>query len=198
MQSMRGKRWSALRWILVVTLGLVALLQLSCTVPSQLTRAHPTSAPTPAPPSTPAITPTTLIIIVKISEQDANLWLKGQRPSLAQGIKCEDLRMKVRDSGITLSARLRIAQLQGVSIPVEIQTRPVVLEEQVRLEVLDIQLGGFYAPMSDLFRSMLSARLADALDLGSFLAQRGLHVAEADLEDGFIVFTCVPPSSWRP
>jgi hypothetical protein len=194
---MRGSV-SAPKWFLLLAIGLIATAHLACLVPSRTdpsptAPASPTLSPSRTPAAGTALTPTTTTIIARISEQDMNQWLEGQRTTLGEGVDCLDMHMSIRREGITLTLTLEMTQLRGLSVPVQVLAVPVVRGEKLQMEVKDVQLGGAYAPMSGLVRSMLTAGLAQALDADRFV-QQGVRISKVELEDGFVVITGSPVS----
>jgi hypothetical protein len=194
---MRGSV-SAPKWFLLLAIGLIAAAHLACLAPSRVhpsttAPASPTLSPTSAPGAGTALTPTTTTIIARISEQDVNQWLKGQRTTLGEGVDCLDMHMSIRREGITLTLTLEMTRLRGLSIPVQVLTVPVVRGDKLQMEVRDVQLGGPYAPMSGLVRSMLTTGLVQALDANMFV-QQGIRISKVELEEGFIVITGSPVS----
>lgn len=193
---MRAGRESAPRWIVLSAIGLAGLLLLACVVPSYINRATPTSPPVATP--TPALTPTLLAgtapVVQQITEQDLNQWLQGVRPALGEGIDCQEIHVQIRSTGLILSVSVKAAQLAGALIPVEIHAMPVVREERVKLEVLDVRLGGPYAAMSSFIKPVLITGITDAFNADTFLTQQGVRISNIELKDGYMLVTSVPAS----
>jgi len=197
---MRGKKRSALRWIVVLAVGLAGALLLACVIPI-LSPATPTplptptipptlALPTPAQPAAPAVgTPGAE---VTISEQEANRWLQGMQTHLGEGIDLSDTSVKIHSTGITVTGKAQVAQLQGALIPVEIVLQPVVRDRRLSLEVLDVRLGGAYSSFSGLVKPLISTGIAQGVDANALLAQRGLRVAAVELQEGYMVVNTTP------
>jgi len=132
--------------------------------------------------------------VARISEQDINKTLQGMETPLGEGIDCRNMQLKVRREGITLSAIVQIAQLQNAVVPMQVLVRPVVREERLRLQVLDVQLGGPFAAISNLVKPMLTTGIAEAFDANSLLTPQGMRISSVELEDGYVVVTTVPDS----
>lgn len=191
---MRGSQ-PAPRWAILLVLGLVAAVQLACVIPSLTNSNRPTLSPTQAPTptsTTPGGSPGASTIVARISEEDANHWLQSQESPLGQGIDCHDVQLRIRRDGIKLLATIRVPALQNATVPVEIQTMPIVRGNRLELQVDDVQLGGPYAPMSGVVRSLLVGNLAQAVDPNAFTSVHGVRITHIELEDGFMVITGVP------
>ena len=194
---MHGGGVSVSRWVVLISGGLVALLLLACVVPSSLTRGRSGALLTPTPPPhTPAPTapqPGGPSTTWRISEQEMNDWLRGWRTHLGGGVDCQDMQVAIRTQEVMLRATVEVAQLPGALVPVEVRVKPVVREQQVALEVLDVQLGGAYAPWSALVKPLVATGIAQGLDLGDFLKrQRGVCISAIELHDGYMIVTGSP------
>ncbi|MDI7275995.1 MAG: hypothetical protein QME94_08440 [Anaerolineae bacterium] len=190
---MRGKGPSAPARVVAGAIGLICVLSLACIVPSLSMRGRSTLAPT----ETPRPTPTQSAAaqnVTRISEEELNRQLQGKRPNLGEGVECEELRVRVRKSGITVLATVRLAQFAGAAVPVQVQVMPSVRDERLHLEVLDVSLGGPYAAMGSLIKPLLSAGLAQGLDSETALVAAGKRIAAIELEDGYMVVTTRPGS----
>lgn len=193
---MRGNV-SAPKWLLFLALGLVVAAHLACLAPSAANRVSttptsPAPASSPTPQSSRALTPTSVTITARISEEDVNGWLQGQRTTLGEGVDCLGMQVRIHRDGIRLSATLEVTRLRGVTVPVEVLAVPTVRSGGLQMEVRDVQLGGAYAPMSGPLKSVLTAGLGRALEAESLLAPQGMDVSQVELEDGFIVITGTP------
>ncbi len=197
---MHGAQRPAPRWITLLVPGLVGALLLACAIPG-LSREEPaptpvTATPQPLPSPTPAAAPTAApgaaTMVTTVTEEQMRGWLEGGRAQLGAGVEFENTRLSIRATGITISGNARLAQFGGVEMPVEIRLRPVVSEEHLRLEVLDVRLGGAYSSFSSVVKPLISGGIAEGLDVEGFLAGQGLRVIDVKLQDGSMVITSVP------
>jgi hypothetical protein len=201
---MRGGNRSALRWLMVLAVGLAGALLVACIIPF-LSSSTPTPIPTPTPPLLASPTPTqaptpaggTPVAApgakeTRITEQELNRWLEGAQTHLGEGIDLSDSSVAIHSTGITVTGRVQVAQLQGAQIPVQIVLRPVVHDERVSLEVLDVQLGGAYSSFSGLVKPLISQGLAQGADANALLAESGMHISALELHEGYMVATTVP------
>jgi len=201
---MRGGERSALSWMVVLAVGLTAALLVACVIPI-LSPSTPTPVPTPTAPllasPTPTLAPTpantspgtgTPATETRISEQDVNHWLQGSQTHLGEGVDLSDTHVSIHTTGITVNGRAQVAQLQGARVPVEIVLRPVVHDQRLGLEVLDVQLGGAYSAFSGLVKQLISQALAEDVDPNALLAQRGMRISAVQLHEGYMVVSSVP------
>lgn len=201
---MRGGARSALGWRVVLVAGLAGGLLLACVIPA-LSPGTPTPIPTPTPPLVASPTPTLAATPpagaaageVRISEQELNQWLQGTKAPVGEGVDLSDASVRIRSTGITLTGKARVAQLQGAEIPIEIVLRPVVRDERLSLELLNLQLGGAYSSFSGLVKPLISMGLAQGVDANELLAEQGMRVSAVQLQDGYIVITRVPANEGK-
>lgn len=196
---MGGGRPFTRRRMALLALGAVSILLLACVVPSLVRRANPpatfeaTALPLASPTSMPTVTRTPSAgIVSKISEAALNQQVQGMRPQVGEGVDVRDIRVRIRKSGIIVSASVQIAELANAVVPVEVQVQPVVREQQLRLEVLDVQLGGPYAAMSTFVKPMLKTGVAEAFDASVLQMQQGVRISNVELQDGYLEITTLP------
>lgn len=180
------------RWLTLAAVGVAGALLLACAIPALSGgEATPRAMPT-VPPPTPTPPTSAREMVTTIDEEEMNSWLQGTQTQLGEGVDCREMRVRIRSTGITLSARLQVEQLRGTEVPVDIVVRPVVRDEHLRLEVLDVQLGGPYASFSALIKPLVSAGVADGLDADQFLAEQGVRVSSVELREGSMVIRSLP------
>jgi len=195
---MRGGHYAAPRLVILLTAGLAAALSLACAIPAlsrgnaapEVAATPPMLSPSPTQPPAPA--PQAMETTIRIGASELNDWLQGMSPSLGQGAEFSDMRVTIRSTGITVWGNAKVAQLRGTQVPVEVLLMPVVRNDGLQLEVLDVRLGGAYASLSGLVKPLVVSGIDQGLDINALLADQGVHVTRVELQDGCLAICTVP------
>ncbi len=191
---MRGERRTAPRWIALFVIGSLCTLLLACVIPWL---GNPTAAPTATPSPTAPLaasptTPSTTSNVFRITEQDMNQWLQSAQTRLDNGVELQNSQVRIHTNGVVLTATVSMPSLPGMSVPVQVQVVPVVRDQQLQLDVLDVQLGGPYAAMGSLVKPMLTAGIAQAFGTSGFVQEA--RIASIELQEGLLIVTKEPGS----